>query len=164
MNRAKRSVNRVTDFRTFHLSWDRSTFTSHTQSLQVASHTLSPQLQTSVMAQSAEELRQQLEEQKEQSRKLMEDAELMKIWNELEVEKLRQKQWEMAIEQLKVTREKVEMEHKKTISEIQDMAGAKQAEISTDVTGWVRSQMANLKPGGSPEMEEVVIDKEKEAK
>ena len=154
MDRAKRSVNRVTNFHTFH---DCSTFTSHTQSLQVASHTLSPQLQTSVMAQSAEELRQQLEEQKEHSLKLVEDAELMKIRNELEVEKLRHKQWEMAIEQLKVTREKVEIK-------IQDMAGAKQAEISKDVTGWLRSQMANLKLGGSPDMEEVVIDKEKEAK
>ena len=46
----------------------------------------------------------------------MKDAELMSIRNELEVEKLKQKQWEVAKEQLCKTREHAEQEHARTFS------------------------------------------------
>ena len=52
---------------------------------------------------STEELQKELDKQRENSRKLQADVEVMRICNELEAEKLKQQQWQTAMEQLKET-------------------------------------------------------------
>ena len=108
------------------------------------------------MATTVEELQKELDEQKEQSKKIMEDAELMHIRNELEVEKLKQKQWEVAKEQLHKTREHAEQEHAKILAELEGRAQAANKEASAQVLDWFSSQLPSFNP--------VVIDPEEEEK
>ena len=53
----------------------------------------------------AEQLEQLLKEQRESSARLQQQAEPMKLRNALEAERLQQEQWELAISELKNTRE-----------------------------------------------------------
>ena len=114
------------------------------------------------MATTAEELQKQLEEEHENSKRLMEDAEIMKIRNELETEKLKQKQWETAIEQLKQTREHAEQEHARAITEIKEKAEAAKSEVSTTVLDWFKTQVADLSlPNTDTEQEKARKEKNK---
>ena len=117
------------------------------------------------MAQTAEELQQQLEQEKEQSRKLMEDAELMKLINELKTEKLKQKQWQEAMDQLRETKEHMEQEHAKVLSNIKEMGDNSRQDISQGVTQWLRTQLEDATQSGGPDREEVIrANREKEAR
>ena len=93
------------------------------------------------MASMAEELRQQLEEEKENSRKMQEDLEVMKIRDELEMEKRKQQQWQVAMEQLKENRDKAEQEHSRVIQELKDMATTPQEEVPESVTEWLKARL-----------------------
>ena len=63
----------------------------------------------------AEELKAQLEEEREQSKKLQENAELEKIRHKLEMEKLKQQQWQTAVDKIKEAREEAAQEHDRCI-------------------------------------------------
>ena len=91
MDRPKRAATKVTDFRRYHLSGNLD---------EELKGRVDNRVSQFKMAQSAEELQRQLDEERESSRRLKEDAEIMWICNELEAEKLAQKQWQTAMEQL----------------------------------------------------------------
>ena len=115
------------------------------------------------MATTAEELQEQLEEERENSKRLMEDKEIMKIRNELETKKLKQKQWETAIEQLKQTREHAEQEHARAITEIKEKAEAAKSEVLTTVLDWFKTQVADLSlPNTDTEQEKARKEKNKQ--
>ena len=146
MDRPKRAATKVTNFCTLHRSGD-------------------PAIQEEEMVQTAEELQQQLEQEKEQSRKLMEDAELMKLRNELETEKLKQKQWQEAMDQLRETKEHMEQEHAKVLSNIKEMGDNSRQDVSQGVTQWLRTQLEDATQPGGPDREEVIrANREKEAR
>ena len=86
----------------------------------------------------------------------MEDAELMRIRNELEVEKLKQKQWEVAKGQLCKTREHAEQEHTRILAELEGRVQAANKEASAQVLDWFSSQLPSSNP--------VVFDPEEEVK
>ena len=87
MDRPKRAAAKVTDYRRYHLSGDLD---------QEIKGLVNSRVGQFEMAQSAEQLRAQLEEEKEASRKLQQDLERIKIQNELDTEKRKQEQWNQA--------------------------------------------------------------------
>ena len=135
MDRPKRAATKVTDFRQYHLSGE------------LDEH-LKGQVDNTIrhfeMAGAAEDLKKKLEEEKEQSRRLQEEAEILKIQSELESEKLRQKQWQEATHQLKVTQEHVEAEHRKFMEQIKEVAVATHTESSNQAMEWFQAQVSDL--------------------
>ena len=112
MDRKKRSASKVTDYRKFHLSGDLD---------QVVQGKVSDTIKrlentyegTNMSEEEAtpEQLQEMLREQKQNSDKLQQQVEAMKIRNELEAERLQQAQWELALDQLKQTREHMAQQH-----------------------------------------------------
>ena len=113
------------------------------------------------MAKSQEELQRQLEEEKVQSKHLMEEAELIRMQQELEAEKLKQKQWQVTIEQLQQTREHAEKEHAKYLEDIKQAAGAARENTSRSMLEWFKAQTDKL---GRPELESGRPESEEEQK
>ena len=103
MERPKCTAAKVKDFRRYHLSGDLN-------------ETLAGRVDNRIthfeMSSSMEELQKALQEEKENSRCMMEDLKLARIRNDLEKEKMKQKEWQTAMDQLKETRE--HMEQKRT--------------------------------------------------
>ena len=135
MDRPKRAATKVTDFHRYHLSGNLN------EELQGRVDSRVTQFE---MAQSAEELKKQLEEEKENSRRLQEDVELMKLQNELEAERMAQKQWHTAKEQLWEAREHAEQEHLKAMAQIKERAEGAKEGTSVKVLEWLNSQVAGL--------------------
>ena len=91
MERTKRAASKVTDYRRYHLSGDLNT--SLVGKVGEAVSRIEDK-----MTQSAEEMKQLLQEKEEKSKKLQQDAELMQLQNKLEAEKLKQAEWQATIE------------------------------------------------------------------
>ena len=145
MDRPKRVANKVSDYRKYHLSGDLD------ETLQGRVDTRVNQFE---MAKSNEELQKQLEEERAQSKRIMDEMEHMKIEHELEMEKLKQKQWQVAMDQLKEAREHAEKEHHKYLKEIKDLAGTARDNTTRSMLEWFKSQADQLgKPGGAPDNE-----------
>ena len=158
MDRPKRAATKVTDFRKFHLSGDLN------EQLQGRVDTRVTQFK---MASTLEELRQQLENSKEKSRKMQQEAEMLRIQQEPEAEKLKQKEWHVAIEELKETRSQMELDHKKNLEQVKQLALASREDSSNKVLQWYKSQLESLKGTGDPttiNMEEEQKKKEAEEK
>ena len=114
MERQRRSASKVTDFRRYHLSGDLEQVVSGKVSqtierLEREADTMSHPINEENS--SLEELQEELREQQQNSAKIQQQVEIMKVRNELEKEKLAQEQWAAALEQLKKTREEVALEH-----------------------------------------------------
>ena len=106
MARPRRAASKITDFRRYHLSGD----------LDQEVHGLVDSRVTHFeMTATAEELKQRLETERQNSKKLQEDAELTEIQNQLEIEWLKQEQWTTALSKLKEAREQALQEHSKCI-------------------------------------------------
>ena len=76
----------------------------------------------------------------------------MKTRNELEVEKLKQKEWQIAMEQLKEAREHAETEHEKSVETIREMAARAKETSANSATEWFKAKLNDLhKPDKNPE-------------
>ena len=135
MDRPKWTAARVTDYRHYHLSGDLS------QHLQGRVDSRITQFEMA-----SEELKQQLEAEKEASEKLQEEAELMQIKHDLETEKLKQQQWQEAIKQLNAAKEQVLQEHDKCLTQIREISESARAEASSGAASWLSDQMARVNP------------------
>ena len=145
MDMPKRVANKVSDYRKYHLSGDLD------ETLQ---GTVDTRVNQFKMAKSNEELQKQLEEERAQSKCIMDEMERMKIEHKLETEKLKQKQWQVAMDQLKEAREHAEKEHHKYLEEIKDLAGTARDNTTRSMLEWFKSQADQLgKPGGAPDNE-----------
>ena len=143
MERPKRAATKVTDFRRYHLSGDLDT-------------TLQGRVDSRVsqfeMAKTQEELQQQLEEQKAQSKRLFEEAELMRIQHELEAERLKQKKWQVAMDQLQAAKVHAEEEHTRYLEEIKEAANSVKDNTAKSALEWFKQQADKLgRPSGAPE-------------
>ena len=135
MDRPRRAATKVTNFRKYHLSGDLD------QTLQGV---VDSRITHFEMAQSTEELQKQLEEEKVQTKRMLEDMECMKIEHELETHKLQQKQWQATMEQLKEAREHAEQEHTKYMEGIKEMTGNVKDTTSKNMLDWFKSQTEQL--------------------
>ena len=145
MDRPKRAATKVSDFRRYHLSGDLDI------ALQGRVDTRITQFEMTSMA---EELQKELDNAKESNKKLMEDAEVMRIRNELEAEKLKEQQWHIAMERLKETREHATREHEKFLEQIKDKAEASKNNASAKILDWFSAQVGDLATPGPSDEEE----------
>ena len=87
----------------------------------------------------------------------------MKIQHELDTEKLKQKQWQIAMEQIKEAKEQAEVEHAKYLEQIKEMAVTTQEESASQAAAWFQAQVKELhRPKDTTS--EHPNDKEKEEK
>ena len=159
MLRPKRAAaTKVTDFWKYHLSGDLD------QTLQGRVDTRISQFE---MAANPEDLQRQLEEEKEASKKLMEEAEYMKLQAELDNEKLKQKQWQEAINEIHETQEHAQAEHAKFLGQLKEMSTAAQAESIGNILKWFQTKAAEINSLGEhirPSEEQERLRKEQEQK
>ena len=128
------AASKVTDFRKYHLSGDLD------QQLEgLVDHRIS-QFEMAM----AEELRQWLEDEKENSKKLEADTKIMHIQNELELEKLKQQQWKVVLDKLKEAREQAAQEHDKCMQQMQELAEAPRGTLPNSSLEWFKAQKARL--------------------
>ena len=154
MDRPKRAAAaKVGNFRTFYLSGGLD---------QEIRGLVDARVEQFSMA-STEELKQQLEAERESNRKLEEDLEHAKVQHELEMEKMKREQWQAAMEKLNEAKEQAAQEHAKCMSQIGSMttkAGEPQENTSVE---WLRSQMdriTNTAPESSSEARRLQQEKE----
>ena len=143
MERPKCAAAKVKDFRRYHLSGDLN-------------ETLAGRVDNRItqfeMSSSMDKLQKALQEEKENSRCMMEDLELARIRNDLEKEKMKQKEWQTAMDQLKETREHMEQEHSRMLTQIKEKVEAARQDNSGQILNWFQSQVSAMTttPGHTP--------------
>ena len=147
------AATKITDFQRYHLSGDLN------QTLQGQVDTRIGQFE---MSATQEELQQQLEEERAQSKQMMEEAELMKIQHKLDAERLKQKQWQTVMDQLKEAKEHAQKEHERFLGELKDITGASKRNTAKDVLEWFKAQTDKLheEPTESEEQTKARLEKE----
>ena len=91
----------------------------------------------------AEELKQKLEEEKEQSRKMQESVEIQRLQNELDVERLKQQQWATALDKLKEAKEQSEQEHDKCMEQMEHLRHTTDTSNSSTLE-WLKAQLESM--------------------
>ena len=91
MERPKRAATKVTDFRRYHLSGN----------LEDEVHGLvGSRITQFSMSTAAEQLKAQIEAEKENSKRLEEEAQVAELQHQLELEKMKQEEWRTALQKL----------------------------------------------------------------
>ena len=146
MERPCRVATKVTDFRRYHLSGDLD---------QEVEGLVDTRIGQFKMAKSNDQLQQQLETEKENSRQLQEDVECQRIKNEVETERMKQEQWKAALERLREAREHAAQEHEKVLQEMKGLAKNNMEETSNAALTWLKTQMdSNTGPCSLPTEEQ----------
>ena len=125
------------DYHKFHLSGDLNE--------QVHGH-VGSRITQFEMVKNTEELQQQLEEERENSRKLMEDVEHLRVQNELVLEKLKQQQWQAALEQLKENQGASTQEHQKCMDQIKETSATARIHSTNQALDWLKAQLGEPSP------------------
>ena len=86
-----------------------------------------------------EQLQEQIEEKWASSQNLQKQVEAMKLRNQLEAEEMQQQQWELAIQQLKHSREQMAQQHEENMKQIWDMGA--EAPKQNQAVAWLQSQI-----------------------
>ena len=156
MERQRRSAPRVTDFRKYHLSGDLEEVVQGkvSDTIEHLEATLEGVMSRDMSDDNAtpEQLQEMLREQKENSSKLQQQVEAMKIRNELEAEKLHQEQWELAMKELQEEREQMMVQHESNVSRIKTMAKGNQA--PSHAVAWLQDKLSKVSNPSSKEVEE----------
>ena len=148
MERPKREASKVSNFRKYHLSGELEELihgkvgSTVTQWEGITNTNPGMDHGDSVPQQSAEQLRAILEEQEAQSQKLQEQAETMRLHNEVERHKMNQRQWEVAIEQLQAARKAMELEHSKNLDKLKQISEDSVSSTKAQAVAWLEQQLA----------------------
>ena len=70
----------------------------------------------------------------------------MHIKSELEAEKLKQQQWQTAMDQIQEIRQHNEQEHNRILEELKGKTEATKQNTSSQVLSWFKSQVSSLNP------------------
>ena len=144
MDRQRRSASRVTDYRKYHLSGDLDQVLQGRVSNSIdrlEKFHLGAMDNHDIEDSSPEELQELLKEQKESSSKLQQQVEAMKLRNELEAEKMQQEQWELAIQQLKQSRDIMAQQHERNKDRIRSMASEATKSNPDQAVAWMQTQL-----------------------
>ena len=106
------------------------------------------------MSQTTEDLQKQIEEEHENSKKLQENAEFLRLQNELEAEKMKQKKWQEAINQLQEAKEHAQAEHEEYLGKLKSMSSTTKEDTSKSILEWFQTQTAELNRGRRCQKEE----------
>ena len=112
--RQKQAATKITDYRHYHLSGDLD------NSLQGRVGEVIHQFENN-MSQSVEDLQREIQEEEEKSKKMQQEAEVLRLKSRLEQERLKQAEWESAIQQLQQARDTREKEHHEAMKRMKDM-------------------------------------------
>ena len=150
MDRQRRTTPKV-DYRKFHLSGDLDTAVQGKVSEAVgllektsgSADNSDNRMENDTIPEDAtpEQLQAMLKEQQENSAKLQQQVETMKLRNQLEAEQLHQKQWELAIQELKQAREELNQEHEENMDRIRKMARENTVKPQDQALAWMQSQI-----------------------
>ena len=144
MDRPKRPT-KVTDYRRYHLSGDLDQVVQG--KVVQAIHKLSLNKTTSMTSvnedgnQGQSPLSTELPEQHEHNQRLQKEVEEMRVRNELEIGKMQQQQWELALQQLKKAREEALAEHRQNMEKMQDMGPPPQTHKRNQAVAWLEQQI-----------------------
>ena len=141
MDRQRWTATRVTNYRKFHLSGDLDQVVQGKVSgaVELLETTMSctPVKEDAIL----EELQEQIKEQKEHSAKLQQQVENMKLCQELEAEQLQHEQWELAIQELRQSRELMLQQHESNKEKIRNMAQGHTQRQPNQAVAWMQSQV-----------------------
>ena len=141
MERPKRAATKVTNFRKYHLSGNLD---NEVQGI-VDCRVNQPE-----MAASTEELKQKLEQEREQSKKMQEDAEHAELQHQIELEKMKLQQWQTAIQKLQEAKTHAEQEHSKCIEQMKQVANANMEQATSFSLSWLKTQMGKITDNQGP--------------
>ena len=133
MDRPRR-VTKVTNYRKFHLSGDLEEEVVGLVDTRVSQFE---------MAKSQEELQKQLEQEK-QNKRMLEEMELAKIESELEAERMKRQELQVAMQQLKEAREHATQEHDKCIENMKRIASEARTQSSQSTMDWFKEQISTI--------------------
>ena len=139
-DRQRRAASKVTDYRRYHLSGDLN------QVIQGKVSGAIERLETMSQGSNEEEftpeqLQDRIREHKDNSTRLQQQVETMKLRNELEAEQMQQEQWELAIDQLKKARELMTQQHEANLDRIRNTAHEATQNTSNQAVAWIQSQL-----------------------
>ena len=104
-----------------------------------------------------ERLQKELEERRAATKQAAQQAEEMRIRNEMEEEALKQKEWDLAIEQLKNEREEMSAQYAKRMEDMRKLA--EETSIpQKDAIHWLREQLEKLGAPKDPGAEQLEKD------
>ena len=143
MERTRRAASKVTDFRRFHLSGNLE---------EEVNGLVDYRIEQFEMALTPEQMKQQVELEKDKSRKMQEDVKRLQMQTEMDTEKMKQEQWRKALEKLKEAREQAAQDHEKCLEEIEAMAHTNIKESASSTLEWLRTQISKSTPTGPPHL------------
>lgn len=155
MDRQRRSASKITDYRKFHLAGDLEQVVQGKVSETIERLEATDSIMNTPSVgeeETAEQLEQLLKEQRESSARLQQQAETMKLRNALEVERLQEEQWELAISELKNTRETMKRQHEANMDRIHKMTEENTLNASDQAVAWLQTQLGE--PHGRAPTEE----------
>ena len=146
MDRQRRTASKVTVYRKFHLSGDldQVVLGKVSSAVELLETPCKDKVGTmSMMAEDATpaQLEEMLREQKESGNKLQQQVEAMKLRNQLEVEKLQQQQWELAIDQLKKSREHMTQQHLENMEKIRAISQEAEEQHTSQAVAWLQDEL-----------------------
>ena len=143
MDRQRRSASKVTDYRKYHLSGDLEQTLQGKVSgtVELLEGPLQTTMATSPVKEDAtpEELQELLKEHKDNSARLQQQVEALRLRNELEAEKMQQQQWELTIEQLKHSCELMAQQHELNMNKIRCMVEEATKETGNQAVAWMNA-------------------------
>ena len=138
MERPKRAAAaKVSNFRTFHLSGDLDDTVKGLVDSRIEQFTMT----------STEELKQQLEQERESNKQLEESVEHTCVQHELEVERMKRQQWQVAMDKLQQAKEAAQQEHERCMVQI-DTFTHTAGTSAENPAGWLQQQMARMASAG----------------
>ena len=127
LDRPRQGTTKVTDFRKYHLLGDLDKEVEGIVDSRVNQFEMA----------TVDEIKQQLQLKRDQSKKLQEDAEIMEMRNEMELEKMKQQQWTTAIEKMKEAREQASQEHEKCMEKINQIVSTAKENATGGSLRWL---------------------------
>ena len=157
MDRQRRSASKITDYRRYHLSGDLEHVVQGKVSgaVELLERTDKSVMENDNIEESSpEELQDLIREQKENSARLQQQVETMRLRNELEAEQMQQKQWELAIERLKQSWDLMAQQYEDNMEKIRNMAQEPAQKPSNQAVTWIKSQLNMGAPSRKPKNRE----------
>ena len=166
IERPKRDASKVSNFRRYHLSgelddivqgkvcnmisrWEGANTERNSPTGHYNAH---PTMAKVPDNQTPEQLRMQLEEQQAHNDKLQQQAETLKLRNQVEKGRMQQQQWEAAIQELQEAQEAMAAEHQKNLDRMRQVAAESVSQHKASALVWLEGQLGN--PSGPTITEE----------
>ena len=151
MDRQRRTTAKDINYRKFHLSGDleqvvQGKVSGTVQLLEKEIMEGPPSISEDA---TPEQLQEMIKERQENSARLQQQAETMKLRNQLEAEIKQQEQWKLAIQQLKQARENQAQEHERNLEKMKTMAQEKARHPKDQAVAWLQTQLSSTSLTGA---------------